>query len=143
MKYVKSFRGENIGYSHFEGVYLPLLWDAAFCFKNPIVLGYTRGHFTALVAMEHAHSVVVNECSGGCSGGSGAAGESCFYLPLSNADGQLLPVHFLSQAEVCLYFVENFFWNLFEILNFQIGRERAFLRHYLQLDYLSSNRDWG
>jgi len=118
VKYVKSFRGENIGYSHFEGVYLPLMWDAAFCFKNPIVLGYTRGHFTALVAMEHAHSVVVNECSGGCSGGNGAAGESCFYLPLSNADGQLLPVHFLSQAE--------------------IGRERAFLRHYLQLDYLLS-----
>lgn len=107
VKYVKSFRGENIGYSHFEGVYLPLLWDPSFCFKNPIVLGYTRGHFTALVAMEHVNSVVVNDCSGGCSGGSGAAGESCFYLPLSNADGQLLPVHFLSQAEVGLVFWKN------------------------------------
>lgn len=109
VKYVKSFRGEDlIGYSHFEGVYLPLLWDPAFCYKNPIVLGYTRGHFTALVAMEHGHSVVVNDCGGACGGvasgsggvGGGATAENCFYLPLSNAEGQLLPVHFLTQAEV-------------------------------------------
>jgi hypothetical protein len=52
VKYVKSFRGENIGFTHFEGVYLPLIWEPNFCFKNPIALGYTRGHFTALVPLE-------------------------------------------------------------------------------------------
>lgn len=54
VKYVKSFRGENIGFAHFEGVYLPLIWEPSFCFKNPIALGYTRGHFTALVPLDRA-----------------------------------------------------------------------------------------
>ena len=52
VKYVKSYSGENIGFTHFEGVYLPLIWEPSFCFKNPITLGYTRGHFTALVPFE-------------------------------------------------------------------------------------------
>ena len=52
IKYVKSFRGENIGFARFQGVYLPLLWEQSFCWKNPICLGYTRGHFSALVPME-------------------------------------------------------------------------------------------
>ena len=34
------------------GVYLPLLWESSFCWKTPIALGYTRGHFSALVPME-------------------------------------------------------------------------------------------
>ena len=29
-----------------------MLWEASFCWKSPIALGYTRGHFTALVPME-------------------------------------------------------------------------------------------
>jgi len=29
-----------------------LLWDQSFCFTSPVALGYTRGHFTALVTME-------------------------------------------------------------------------------------------
>jgi len=52
VKFVKSFRGEALGYARFEGVYLPLLWDAAFCDKSPLALGYTRGHFSALVPLE-------------------------------------------------------------------------------------------
>lgn len=54
VKYVKSFRGENIGFTHFEGVYLPLIWEPSFCFKSPIALGYTRGHFTALVPLDRS-----------------------------------------------------------------------------------------
>ncbi len=33
IKYVKSWRGENLGYAKFEGVYLPLLWDPSFCYR--------------------------------------------------------------------------------------------------------------
>ena len=34
IKYVKSWRGENLGYAKFEGVYLPLLWDPSFCYRS-------------------------------------------------------------------------------------------------------------
>lgn len=44
VKYVKSFRGEDIGYARFEGLYLPLLWEQSFCIRSPIALGYTRGN---------------------------------------------------------------------------------------------------
>jgi ubiquitin thioesterase ZRANB1 len=54
VKYVKSLTGENLGVTHFAGVYLPLTWEPAFCSKNPLALGYTRGHFTALVPLERA-----------------------------------------------------------------------------------------
>jgi len=75
VKYVKSWRGENLGYARFEGecmkltsidstflslhflgVYLPLLWESSFCSRSPIALGYTRGHFCALVPPEPTHS---------------------------------------------------------------------------------------
>ncbi|KAF6775190.1 hypothetical protein AHF37_05650 [Paragonimus kellicotti] len=52
VKYIKNYRDEPIGIANFQGIYLPLLWDRHFCSPNPIVLGYTRGHFTALVPME-------------------------------------------------------------------------------------------
>ena len=34
------------------GIYLPLLWEPSFCSRSPISLGYTRGHFCALVPPE-------------------------------------------------------------------------------------------
>jgi hypothetical protein len=78
VKYVKSFRGENIGVTHFEGVYLPLVWEPQFCFKSPIALGYTRGHFTALVPLDRAESFTYycnssnpGASSGACSSSSG------------------------------------------------------------------------
>lgn len=105
VKYVKSFRGENIGYTHFEGLYLPLLWDPSFCFKNPIVLGYTRGHFTALVNMEHSYQQANMNTCGLISGNAtndipSNDGSQVFYLPLTNVEGQLLPIHFLTSSEV-------------------------------------------
>lgn len=120
IKYVKSFRGENIGFTHFEGVYLPLIWEPSFCFKSPIALGYTRGHFTALVPMEK--SDVVTYVSSHSNSNLGAVSQldnseqnqSVFYLPLTNNEGQLLPVHFLNSSE--------------------LGRERSILRQYLNLD---------
>mgnify|MGYP001810399977 CR=1 FL=1 len=130
VKYVKSFRGENIGFTHFEGVYLPLNWEPSFCYKSPIALGYTRGHFTALVPLERNEiNFTMNKSNGGGSANSSSmdAGgaiahqfdneqQQTFYLPLTNSDGQLLPVHFLNCSE--------------------IGRERTILRQYLQVDCL-------
>lgn len=40
-----------------SGVYLPLLWESAFCSRDPLILGYTRGHFTALIPVEPPHDL--------------------------------------------------------------------------------------
>lgn len=140
IKYVKSFRGENIGFTHFEGVYLPLIWEANFCFKSPIALGYTRGHFTALVPLERSEVINynadlttnattnnTNDNSNSSNMEAGAVSsqidyieqqnnQQVFYLPLANSEGQLLPIHFLNSSE--------------------LGRERTILRQYLNLDCL-------
>ena len=79
-------------------MYLPLLWDEDFCWKSPIVLGYTRGHFSALVPMERPN--------GGSYAGAGAHVDwneddaHVTYLPLIDHEGHLLPVHFLTMDEV-------------------------------------------
>ncbi|XP_017139962.1 ubiquitin thioesterase trabid [Drosophila miranda] len=90
VKYVKSFRGEDIGYARFEGVYLPLFWDQNFCTKSPIALGYTRGHFSALVPMEPFTRI----------DGRRDDVEDVTYLPLIDCELKLLPIHFLTQSEV-------------------------------------------
>ncbi|KAK3743204.1 hypothetical protein RRG08_064057 [Elysia crispata] len=100
VKYVKSFRGETLGFAKFQGVYLPLLWDPSFCWKNPVALGYTRGHFSALVPME------MDTDDGDMCGGAGANTQSIdeeeqtAFLPLVDCQGQLLQVHFLSGSEM-------------------------------------------
>merc|ERR1719510_2784098 len=67
VKYVKSWRGENLGPAGFEGVYLPLLWERSFCTRSPVALGYTRGHFCALVPPEPVLAATVSH-----GGGAGA-----------------------------------------------------------------------
>lgn len=95
VKVYKSFRGEALGYTRFQGVYLPLLWEQSFCWKSPIALGYTRGHFSALVSME---------TDGYGSGGAGAHLNNddiaVTLLPLVDSDRKQLPVHFLSAQEM-------------------------------------------
>ncbi|XP_045147170.1 ubiquitin thioesterase ZRANB1 isoform X2 [Echinops telfairi] len=96
VKYYKSFRGETLGYTRFQGVYLPLLWEQSFCWKSPIALGYTRGHFSALVAMEN---------DGYGSRGAGANLNTddditITFLPLVDSERKLLHVHFLSAQEL-------------------------------------------
>jgi ubiquitin thioesterase ZRANB1 len=91
------------------GVYLPLLWEPSFCWRWPIALGYTRGHFSALVPMEpdcdpigrvdsapnHHRSLALDaeELNGRC---------SSVYLPLTSVEGALLPIQFLTPAEVSI-----------------------------------------
>ncbi|CAL8379994.1 ubiquitin thioesterase ZRANB1 [Gadus morhua] len=96
IKYYKSFRGETLGYTRFQGVYLPLLWEQSFCWKSPIALGYTRGHFSALVAAEN---------DGYDNRGAGANLDTdddvtVTFLPLVDSDRKLLHVHFLSAQEM-------------------------------------------
>ncbi|XP_058527410.1 ubiquitin thioesterase ZRANB1 isoform X3 [Ochotona princeps] len=96
VKYYKSFRGETLGYTRFQGVYLPLLWEQSFCWKSPIALGYTRGHFSALVAME-------NDGYGGRGAGANLNTDddvTITFLPLVDSERKLLHVHFLSAQEV-------------------------------------------
>ncbi|XP_072335350.1 ubiquitin thioesterase zranb1-B isoform X3 [Scyliorhinus torazame] len=96
VKYYKSFRGETLGYTRFQGVYLPLLWEQSFCWKSPIALGYTRGHFSALVAMENV---------GYDNRGAGANlntddDVNITFLPLVDSERKLLHIHFLSAHEI-------------------------------------------
>uniref|UniRef100_A0A8C4PY54 ubiquitinyl hydrolase 1 n=1 Tax=Eptatretus burgeri TaxID=7764 RepID=A0A8C4PY54_EPTBU len=98
VKFYKSFRGETLGYARFQGVYLPLLWEPGFCCKSPIALGYTRGHFSALVPLE-------NDGLGSLGAGANTATDEddegpTAFLPLVDSDRKLLPVHFLSTREL-------------------------------------------
>ena len=70
---------------YFIGIYLPLLWEANFCWRSPLALGYTRGHFSALVGSRSIN-------------GSHDQG---IYLPLVDYQGHTLPVHYLTEQEVC------------------------------------------
>lgn len=107
IKFVKSFRGENIGIARFQGVYLPLLWETSFCWKTPIALGYTRGHFSALVPME------IDALEGAGAGANLDTNEDSqvVYLPLTDCHGKRLPIHFLTVSEM--------------------GREEALLQQWL------------
>ncbi|EAT46711.1 AAEL002091-PA [Aedes aegypti] len=103
VKYVKSFRGEDIGYARFEGVYLPLLWEQSFCITSPIALGYTRGHFSALVPTEPYSRIDAARDDR----------EDITFLPLMDCEMKLLPIHFLNNSE--------------------IGREEAIMRQWLDI----------
>uniref|UniRef100_A0AAG5CWJ6 ubiquitinyl hydrolase 1 n=1 Tax=Anopheles atroparvus TaxID=41427 RepID=A0AAG5CWJ6_ANOAO len=103
VKYVKSFRGEDIGYARFEGVYLPLLWEQSFCITSPIALGYTRGHFSALVPTEPYSRIDATRDER----------EDITFLPLMDCEMKLLPVHFLNKNE--------------------IGREEMLIRQWLEV----------
>lgn len=83
---------------YFLGIYLPLLWEPTFCWKSPIALGYTRGHFTALVALEPETEDVLG------AGANTRSGDDLrvIFLPLMTVDHQRLPVHFLTQEEVSI-----------------------------------------
>ncbi|KAL7990534.1 hypothetical protein Chor_013964 [Crotalus horridus] len=77
------------------GVYLPLLWEQSFCWKSPIALGYTRGHFSALVAME-------NDGYGNRGAGANLNTDddvTITFLPLVDSERKLLHIHFLSAQE--------------------------------------------
>lgn len=133
VKFVKSFRGEDIGYARFEGLYLPLLWEQSFCTKSPIALGYTRGHFSALVPTEPYSRIDAARDDS----------EDMTFLPLMDCEQKLLPIHFLTQNEVsslhrpshscvghqiCGHHFSNRSCNIF-----QMGREESIMRQWLDV----------
>ena len=68
------------------GIYLPLLWEPSFCSRSPISLGYTRGHFCALVPPEP-----VTNCGGAGGGAELPPSDSQYtaksaFLPLMTKD---------------------------------------------------------
>ncbi|KAJ3643383.1 hypothetical protein Zmor_026097 [Zophobas morio] len=111
VKYVKSFRGEALGYARFEGVYLPLLWEQSFCVRTPIALGYTRGHFSALVPLEPYSRLDTRPSTQHSN--IGADQLQSTFLPLMDRDRKLLPIHFLTESE--------------------LGREETILRQWLDV----------
>ncbi|KAJ8938816.1 hypothetical protein NQ314_011306 [Rhamnusium bicolor] len=82
------------------GVYLPLLWEQSFCIRTPIALGYTRGHFSALVPIE-PYSRIDSRPPIQHSNMSPDHMRSTF-LPLMDRDRKLLPIHFLTESEVII-----------------------------------------
>ncbi|XP_014222757.1 ubiquitin thioesterase trabid isoform X1 [Trichogramma pretiosum] len=113
VKYVKSFRGEDIGYARFEGVYLPLFWDSTFCHRSPIALGYTRGHFSALVPIEPYSSRIPALASNVTGSNSPVTQLQTTFMPLMDRERKLLPIHFLIQSE--------------------LGREEAILKQWMDV----------
>lgn len=73
--------------NNFPGVYLPIIWEQSFCIKSPIALGYTRGHFSALVPLE--------QYPGNRNGSADVT-----YLPLMDCEQKILPIHFLTRSEM-------------------------------------------
>lgn len=84
VKVVMNINGEPLGTVNFDGIYLPLLWEANFCWQSPLALGYTRGHFSALVGSRGLHR----------------SHDQGIYLPLVDYQGHTLPVHYLTEQEM-------------------------------------------
>lgn len=57
-------------------------------------MGYTRGHFSALVPMEPYARIDLRRDEP----------EDVTYLPLMDCESKILPIHFLTQSEVCMLF---------------------------------------
>lgn len=102
-----------------------MLWEPSFCIRSPIALGYTRGHFTALVSIEpysssripsalgSHHVGGVNMVVGNTSPNIQQLQIQTTFMPLMDRERKLLPVHFLSSEEM--------------------GREETILRQWLDV----------
>ena len=64
---------------NFHGIYLPLLWGSQLCHRAPLCLGYSMGHFTALVPVSTPRKQSI--------------------VPIVDNMGHELPIRFLLQAE--------------------------------------------
>ena len=78
---VESAAGYTLQPGSFHGIYLPLLWDARYCTKDPLSLAFNGGHFSALVVFEDE------------------AKRNEFHLPLTAYNGHELPVKFMHPKE--------------------------------------------
>ncbi|KAJ7378445.1 Tumor necrosis factor, alpha-induced protein 3 [Desmophyllum pertusum] len=89
--------GDSYSPINFGGIYLPLLWDSVDCVKSPLVIGYSNGHFTAVVSIEDGKLDL------GIENQPAPSSTNCTHaVPLVKYDGMQLPVHFLHDHEVPL-----------------------------------------
>lgn len=77
---------------------MPLLWEQSFCIRTPIALGYTRGHFSALVPLEPYSRLDTRPPSQHSNLGPDQLQST--FLPLMDRERKLLPIHFLMESEV-------------------------------------------
>lgn len=99
----------------FSGVYLPLHWEPSFCSRSPIALGYTRGHFCALIPPE---PTAASSPSMPAAASGGADASRAALLPLMSYDQKMLPIHFLAPSEA--------------------GKEEAILKQWLDVGVTDS-----
>lgn len=94
-------------------MYLPLLWDQSFCIRTPIALGYTRGHFSALVPMEPYTRMDAHPRRSATHGCNVTPDHTrTTFLPLMDRDRKLLPIHFLTESEVTVRCIVSIHVNL-------------------------------
>ena len=106
-----AFCPHSDSFPFLPGVYLPLHWEPSFCSRSPIALGYTRGHFCALVPPEPTSAAAA--CASSSSHASSAGGDKSAFLPLMGYDQKVLPIHFLAPSE--------------------LGREESILKQWLDV----------
>lgn len=99
------------------GLYIPLLWEQSFCIKSPIALGYTRGHFSALVPTEPYARIDAARVDS----------EDVTFLPLMDCEHKLLPIHFLNHTEVCSIYahINSFSFNWIPLTDWLWGVDNA------------------
>lgn len=98
-KFVKDkFDNEIFSINDMGGIYLPLMWSAKLCSREPIFLGYVRNHFSALIPrtfsknprhqnhQQHQETYPL----------SVSEKEDTFYIPLYDANKNILPLPFAS-----------------------------------------------
>jgi len=121
IKYLRNYTGDAIGFAKFQGVYLPFFWNRDECFKSPIALGYTRGHFSALVSMNYRdpENVIRENQSSSLN-----SEKLQTYLPLHDFEGNVLPVHFKSSEQATI-------------------SEEQLLHDWLECSYVPTNQSSG
>ena len=79
-----AVEGVTLQNLHFQGLYLPLLWDPVYCKKVPLPIAFSGGHFTSLVAIESQQQYKNGR----------------LLLPLADYSGKEFPVMFKLPEEI-------------------------------------------
>ncbi|VDN97287.1 unnamed protein product, partial [Rodentolepis nana] len=86
--FISPATGTSLEMSKFQGIYLPFLWEKSSCSKVPLVVGYTSGHFSALVPITPPLSEAPSVPS------QSSVKDDFICLPLHNINYTPMPVHF-------------------------------------------------
>lgn len=109
--------------------------------RTPIALGYTRGHFSALVPMEPYSRMDGHQTrrSSTLSCNVNTDHTRTTFLPLMDRDRKLLPIHFLTESEVriCLVVETKMLKILF---SFAVGERRGYTSSMVRC---MRNRKWN